>query len=206
MTAPAERPNREDVLDAFAVEADPGHETLERYLRDYPEYAEALVDLSYELARPIVDEVPQSPSEALARADALWALYRHAREAAGSQGISRTAVALDPLAAMPVHEQRRVAGALRIPRQVLTALLDRRVLVASIPAAFLARLAALLQTSVETLEAAFAQPAVAVAASRSYKADEKPTSTGQARFDQVLRDAGVGDAEIASLLEDGSGT
>jgi hypothetical protein len=195
----------EDVLDAFAVEADPGHETLERYLRDYPEYAGALVDLSYELARPIVDEVPQSPGEALARADALWALYRQARQAAGAQAAKGTAVQSDPLAALPVHEQRRVAGALRIPRQVLTALLDRRVLVASIPAAFLARLAALLQTSVEALEVAFTQPAVAVVAGRSYKADEKPTSTGQATFDQVLRDAGVGDAEIAALLEDGRG-
>ena len=205
MTGPAERPSREDVLDAFAVEAETGHATLERYLREYPEYAAALVDLSYELARPIVEEVPQSPSEALARADALWAIHRYARPTAGRPEPSRTAVPVDPLAGLPVHEQRRVAGALKIPRQVLTALLDRRVLVTSIPAAFLARLAALLQTSVEALEAAFAQPAVGVSTGRSYKADEKPTSTGQATFDQVLRDAGVGDAEIAALLEDGRG-
>ena len=43
------RPSREDVLYAFAVEPTSGRETLERYLRDYPEYTTELIDLSYDL-------------------------------------------------------------------------------------------------------------------------------------------------------------
>lgn len=30
---------REDVLNAFAVEPDPSADTLDRYVREYPEYA-----------------------------------------------------------------------------------------------------------------------------------------------------------------------
>ena len=46
---PISRRNRP--LDAFAVESDQGSETLVRYLQQYPQYAEELVDLSRELSR-----------------------------------------------------------------------------------------------------------------------------------------------------------
>ena len=51
----ASAPSREDVLDAFAVEPNHERNTLERYLRDYPQYAAELVDLSRELSRVIFE-------------------------------------------------------------------------------------------------------------------------------------------------------
>lgn len=51
MSGPESPPSLEDVLDAYSVEEDTGSATLQRYLRDYPEYAEELVDLSRELSR-----------------------------------------------------------------------------------------------------------------------------------------------------------
>ena len=53
MSPAATRPSRESVLDAFAVESEPGRSTLERYLRLYPEYAGELIDLSRELSREV---------------------------------------------------------------------------------------------------------------------------------------------------------
>lgn len=206
MTRPVGRPSLEEVLDAFAVEAEPGRKTLERYLRAYPEYAAALVALSYELARPLIDDVAPPSPESVARFEALWAGHPAARPAAAPAAPGAPAVAgggvPDPLAVLPVAEQRRVAEALRVPRQVLTALRERRVLVASIPAAFLARLAEAVPTPVEALLASLAQPAVAVSAGRRYKADGKPESVGQASFEQVLRESGVSDRDIVALLAD----
>jgi len=49
------KPSREEVLDAFAVEPVHDRITLERYLRDYPQYAAELVELSREVSR-LVDE------------------------------------------------------------------------------------------------------------------------------------------------------
>ncbi len=58
MTSSASRPSLDDVLDAYSVEPDPGHHTLEHYLRSYPEFAKELVDLSRELSRAI----PENPA------------------------------------------------------------------------------------------------------------------------------------------------
>lgn len=41
--------DREAILDAFALEPSHDRITLERYLRQYPEFAEDLIDLSSEL-------------------------------------------------------------------------------------------------------------------------------------------------------------
>jgi hypothetical protein len=46
-------PSRESVLDAFAIESEPGRSTLERYLRLYPEYAGELIDLSRAQSRSL---------------------------------------------------------------------------------------------------------------------------------------------------------
>jgi hypothetical protein len=57
---------REDVLYAFAVEPIQGRDTLQRYLRDYPQYAAELVDLSYELSREVREnEGPLSDEDAV---------------------------------------------------------------------------------------------------------------------------------------------
>ena len=54
MTPSADKPSRQDVLDAFAVEPHTGRATLERYLRDYPELATELLDLSRMLGGAIL--------------------------------------------------------------------------------------------------------------------------------------------------------
>lgn len=43
------RPDRDEVLYAFAVEPDHSRQTLERYLRDYPEHGIDLVAVSFQL-------------------------------------------------------------------------------------------------------------------------------------------------------------
>jgi hypothetical protein len=56
--------NKEDVLNAFAIEEEPGKKTLERYLRDYPEYAGELIDLSREIHRKLeADAYPLSKDD-----------------------------------------------------------------------------------------------------------------------------------------------
>ena len=47
--------SRDDVLYAFAIEEDMGHDTLVNYLTAYPQYASDLVDLSRELSRTLID-------------------------------------------------------------------------------------------------------------------------------------------------------
>lgn len=46
----------EDVMNAFAMDFEPGSEVLKKYLADYPQFAADLVDLARELSRQ-VDEI-----------------------------------------------------------------------------------------------------------------------------------------------------
>ncbi len=188
MSAAGGRPSRESVLDAFAVEKEPGRSTLERYLRLYPEYAGELVDLSRELSREVCDDTAPLSAADQALIDAAWSQHAAAMPAATA----------DPFAALTVDDWRAVAQRLDVPRQVVTALRERRISLVSIPRRFLGRLADAVNSSVPQLELSWgsAQPAAA----RSYKADGKPTVGEQVTFEQVLIDAGIPAEKRARLL------
>lgn len=179
MSPAGERPSREAVLDAFAVESEPDRSTLERYLRLYPEYAAELVDLSRELSRETSEEAAPPSAADQALIDAAWS--QHAR--ALPEAIP------DPFEALTAADWRTVAHQLDIPRQVVTALRERRVSFLSIPRRFLENLAIAMRCSVAQLELSWG--ATPLAAARSYKADGKPTTGEQVTFEKVLIDAGI---------------
>ena len=56
-------PIEEDVLDAFAAEPSHDTATFARYLKDYPQFTDALIDLSRELSREIAQDEPVSKRE-----------------------------------------------------------------------------------------------------------------------------------------------
>jgi len=188
MSPVSARPSRESVLDAFAVEAEPGRSTLERYLQLYPEYAAEIVDLSRELSCETSEDVAPLSAADQALIDVAWSQHGKAVPAAPA----------DPFAALTVNEWRAVAQALDVPRQVVTALRERRVSLISIPQRFLQRLAEVTRSSVAQLESSWG-PAQ-LAAVRSYKAEGKPTVGKQVTFEQVLIDAGVAAEKRAQLL------
>lgn len=188
MSPAGARPSRESVLDAFAVESEPGRSTLERYLRLYPEYAGELIDLSRELSREACDDAAPLSGADQALIDTAWSQHAAASSAA----------AADPFAALTVDDWRAVARGLDVPRQVVTALRERRVSLVSIPRRFLQRFAEAARSSVAQLEAFWGPGQLAGA--RSYKADAKPTAGDQVTFEQVLIDAGVPADKRARLL------
>lgn len=187
MTADNARPSRESVLDAFAVESEHGRATLQRYLELYPEYAGDLIDLSRELNRAkAIDLEPLSPADQ-ALIDAAWSKHKAA--------VSTTAASLESLT---VEDWRAVATELDVPRQVVTALREKRIALASIPRRFLQRLADATRSSIDQLETFWSVGQFAGA--RSYKADGKPSIGSQATFEQALIDAGVPAEKRAALL------
>ncbi len=182
------QPSQEDVLYAFAVGSNSGRD-LEQYLRDYPQYAAELIDLSHELSRDVCeDEMPLSDKD-LALIDKAW--LQHV--AASPQE------SMDPFATLSVAEQRDLAQHLDVPRQVIMAFREHRVEPASVPRPFLKRLATALNCTVEILKNAFALPSEPDLA-RSYKADGRPNAHTQVNFEQILIDAGVSPDKRALLM------
>ncbi|GAB1342134.1 hypothetical protein [Gemmatimonas sp.] len=204
MTGHAPLPTREEVLDAFAVEPNHGREILERYLRTYPAFAADLVDLSLELSRPVAqDTATLSPADA-ARVDAAW--LRHSTivpsaAVAVTPSTEKPGSTADPFASLSVEDLRRVAGELGVPRQVVTAFRERRVDVASVPRAFLSRMARAVHSTIEAIVATLSQPS-GRNLGWSFKSDTKPSAEAPVPFERLLRDAGISDAEYAALLRE----
>jgi hypothetical protein len=180
MKSRAEVPSQEDVLDAFAVEPQPGRETLERYLREYPQYAEALVDLSRELSRlPVQRTGPLSANEE--------EIVKRSWEylLAGSSPFA------DPFATLSPAELREIARQVDLPRQIIAAFREHRVVVESVPRRVFVSFASVMNTTVEAIAKALALSPMPELA-RSYKAaDRKPKALPRVSFEQLLIDAGV---------------
>jgi hypothetical protein len=192
MSTPPSNPKLEEVLDAFAVEQEHGRETLEGYVRRFPQFAAELVDLSRELLRDVsIDTSPLSESEE-AQINAAWRVHVAARPPA----------AVDPFASIDVAMSRHIAKTLGVPRQVITAFRERRVNVASVPRRFLRRIADSIGSTFDELAAGLALP-LAPRPARSYRSDDKPTVQKQISFEQVLIDAGVSEDERAALMAEG---
>lgn len=191
MNPNAHQPSREDVLDAFAVEPSHGREILERYLREYPHFSNELVDLSRELSRvPDGAERPMSLQEQ-AMVEAAWQQHMPIE----------TKSAKDPLADLSVAQLREIAVQLDVPRQVVTAFRERRIVATSVPRRFLTRMAAALNCTVDLLVSTLTLPSGAVLA-RSYKSDGKPSAETAATFERLLIDAGVSEEKRTALLAD----
>ena len=191
MTLDNTTPSLEEVLDAYAVEAVHDRATLESYLRDFPQFAEELVDLSREISRVVqYDESPLSATEE-ALIEKAW--QNHARP------LARSAEEVDPLANLSVPQLREVAHQLGVPRQVITAFRERRVKLESVPKSFLSAFARALGCTVDLLSNAVSATS-GPEFSRSYKADIKPTVGEAISFEKLLIDAGVSEAKRAELL------
>jgi hypothetical protein len=179
----------EDVLLAFAVEPLHDRTTLERYLKQYPQFAEDLVDLSHELrvgGRGASDSVEDEATFQ----GALKQLVGATAQALGT--------AANPFDAFRGPAFAELADTLRVPRSILIAFRDRLIIESSIPSAFTARVARSARTTVADLMAHLQQPPV-LAATANYKADQKPSVSGKVALDTLLDASGVTPEQKADI-------
>jgi hypothetical protein len=178
----------DDVLRAFAMDFDSGGDVLKRYLAEYPEHSTALVDLSRELMREFDDEILPGFDEL-------------ALVSAGIARLKKNATSVRSLRDASVKVFTDAIRVLSLPIQVGVAFHERRIDVVTLPDRVLAKLAEALQTSTDTLLSFLALPPEASVA-RARKSTVKPATPEKVSFERVLRDAGVDDQKISSLLHE----
>lgn len=181
----------EDVLDAFAVEPNHDRETLERYLREYPDFALALIDLSRELSRSAFAGEEELSADDFARINSAWTTHVSSAPHADA----------DPLSSLSVSELRELAKNMDVPRQVISAFREKRVVLLSVPKGFLTKMAYALKCAYEALESSLS-PEPTFSAGRSHKSDVKPTSDTLTTFEQLLIDAEVPPEKRQMLMAD----
>jgi len=177
-------PLEEDVLDSFAAEPSHDAATFQRYLKEYPQFAVALVDLSRELSREL------TPDEPLSDRDSAW-IAEAARKYSGDPTPA-------PFAAPTVEQQRATARELRVPRQVMTAILERKIEVLTISMRTRRRLAIGFASTVDGLVGFLSGPQTSVL--RSHKADVRPSTGDKISLEQALREAKVPEDIISDLV------
>src|ERR1700681_472999 len=110
----------EDVLFAFSVEPRHDRETLERYLRSYPQFADDLLDLSHELRI----SASLGPADVLAEDEGSFQAAWQEYAAIVPQGAPSASVE-NLFNRFKGKAFVALAEALRVPRSVLVALRDR---------------------------------------------------------------------------------
>lgn len=181
-----------EVLLAFSVEPKHDRATLEYYLTQYPEHAQALVDCSIELimdASRADDELQVSSDQVVEQA---WQQFQAAMEPAQSTAIANPFAQLNPTAF------KATAKRLDISNLFLIRLRERAIDAATIPGRFVQRLAAELGATADVVSAYLRSPA-AMVSSQSFRSNVKPEVAAQISFEQALETSQLTPAQKAAL-------
>lgn len=204
-----------DVLYAFSLEdrrldAD----LLDEYVRRFKEYAAPLTEFAIELAldrlhdecTPAVEvtapsrHVSPSVSRAISRFhNRLHQLSQVAPKAAERTVQATVSPPINPFSNLDRSSFRGLARALGLNSVFLNKLRDRLIEPATIPVAFLGRLAGAVGMSVDSLRSHFAAPPqVGV---QFYKADQKPEAVTRQSFRDAVTSSGLTPKEQRELLD-----
>ena len=186
----------EAILYAFAVEPNHDRNTLERYLRQYPDLTDDLIDLASEFR--LGDALGPSPLSMPpdTGGEAAWQEFLACtpHEACSNK-------AANPFARFRGETFASLADALNVPRSFLTPFRDGLVTAGSIPERFVRRLAQAMNASVESLRQYFADPQPGLVA-RAFKSDGKPSHQGQKTFRDLVESTEMSDEQRQLLLQD----
>ena len=177
---------REEILKSFAIDFDDQSEVLKSYLTKYPELALDLVDLSSALSHlaPDLEELSE--------------LDRHSVQD-GLQRYRKGSVLIADLSSAPVSVFKDAGIILNLPMQVMVALRERRIELASIPPRFMSLLASALKTTQASLIQFLQLPPQAMA-TRANKSMTKPAAAVKVTLERILRDAEIPSQRLLELL------
>jgi hypothetical protein len=186
----------EDVLFAFSVEPRHDRETLERYLKRYPQLADDLLDLSHELRISASLGATDVLAEDEASFQAAWQQYA----SVVPQSVPSASVE-NLFNRFKGKGFVALAEALLIPRSVLVALRDRLVVPSSIATGFIRRFAQAASATMDEVQQYLALPPVTSAAV-NFKADQKPETQAQITFETLLAQSNLTEEQGAALQKD----
>ncbi len=185
------RLSEEEVLLAFSVEPTHDRETLEQYLREYPEHAKALVTCSIELMLDSKrsDEVAVTSEGAVDRA---WQRF----QAVVSQ--HDEVLVTNPFATLNPTAFRSLAKKLDITNLLLIRLCDRAIVAATIPRRFVQGLATELGATAEAVMD-YLQSPPAIVSGHSFRSAVKPAVTEQISFAEAIERSQLTPAQLNAL-------
>lgn len=200
-----------DVLYEFSLaKRIPDADLLDDYVRQFPQYADELVDFAVSLAldaphdeaaKPVAD--PEHVSPAVSRAMSRFHNHLHAIRQARSTPAPNSApqAIANPFLGLSRDAFRALAAQLGANALFVAKLRDRQIAPATFSSGFLRLVADKLGATVEEVVAHFAAPA-SPSAPQFLKADGKPEPAGQQQsFQEAVKASGLTPEQEQRLLE-----
>lgn len=185
------KPSAEEVILAFAVEPIHDRKTLERYLSEYPEYSEALVDYSIELTLDGTrsDNVVESTENGVEHA---WRRFHEIIS------VDNDAPLINPFAKLNPTAFKSLAKRLDITNLLLVRLRDRAIEPMTIPMRFVQKLADELEVTVDAV-LAFLNGSPSMISNHSFRSSAKPMVTNQITFQKAIETSQLTESQKNTL-------
>jgi len=183
--------DEESVLMAFSMELSHGRETLERYIREYPQHAAALIDCSIDLLNePSADDVPATevPDSAV---DKAWQRFVQAVQQPDAEVVN-------PFAKLNTSSFKSLARSMDVSNLFLMRVRDRAIHAATIPPRFVEKLAAELGATVHAV-GAYLQGLPGMVSGQAFRSSVKPSVGEQITFDQAVATSQLTPEQQATL-------
>ncbi|HMO11132.1 MAG TPA: hypothetical protein PKB06_06445 [Actinotalea sp.] len=203
-----------DVLYAFSLDGRRlDADLVDEYTRRFKEYPAPLTDFAIDLALDRLQDACSPAAEATARSGAvspsvsraisrfqnrLHQLRQPVPQTAERTAQARSARPINPFASLDRSSFRALAKRLGVNAVFLNKLRDRLIEPATIPAAFLNRVADAFGTSVDSIRSHFTGPPLGGA--QFYKADQKPEAVARQSFREAVTSSGLSPEEQRELL------
>ena len=170
--------DEESVLMAFSMEPRHGRETLERYIREYPQHATALIDCSIDLLHePPADDAPATVVSDSA-VDKAWQRFERAVQQPDAE-------VANPFAKLNTSSFKSLARSLDVSNLFLMRVRDRAISATTIPARFVEKLASELGGTAQAI-GAYLQGPPGMVSGHAFRSSVKPSVGEQISFDQAV--------------------
>lgn len=183
--------DEESVLLAFSMEPSHGQETLERYIREYPQHATALIDCSIDLRpEPPAEDVPATMVSDSA-VDKAWQRFEQAVQQSAAE-------AANPFAKLNTSGFKAIARSLDVSNLFLMRVRDRAINAATIPTRFVERLASELGATAQAVSA-YLQGPPGMVSGHAFRSNVKPSVGEQITFDEAVSTSQLTPEQQATL-------
>ena len=183
--------DEESVLMAFSMEPSHGRETLERYIREYPQHTTALIDCSIDLLEELpADDVLATMVQDTA-VDKAWQRFERAVQQPDAE-------VANPFAKLNTSSFKSLARSLDVSNLFLMRVRDRAIRAVTIPARFVERLASELGVTVQAV-AAYLQGSPSMVSGHAFRSSVKPSVGEQITFDQAVMTSQLTPEQQATL-------
>lgn len=183
--------DEESVLMAFSMEPRHGRETLERYIREYPQHATALIDCSIDLLHePPADDAPATVVSDSA-VDKAWQRFERAVQQPDAE-------VANPFAKLNTSSFKSLARSLDVSNLFLMRVRDRAISATTIPARFVEKLASELGSTAQAV-GAYLQGPPGMVSGHAFRSSMKPSVGEQITFDRAVATSQLTPEQQATL-------